>query len=80
MGVYGNGRMGLGGTMSKYNCEYIVNKLTERNLTISFAESCTGGMLAAALTEIPGASKVLRQSYVTYSNEAKSKYTRSKSE
>ncbi len=39
--------------------------------TIALAESCTGGLVAAALTEIPGSSAVLDRSYVTYSNAAK---------
>lgn len=39
--------------------------------TISLAESCTGGLVAAAITEIPGASDVLHASIVSYSNEAK---------
>jgi nicotinamide-nucleotide amidase len=38
---------------------------------IALAESCTGGLVAAALTEIPGSSAVLDRSYVTYSNTAK---------
>jgi len=38
---------------------------------LATAESCTGGLLAAALTEIPGASSVLERGYITYSNEAK---------
>ncbi len=38
---------------------------------IAVAESCTGGLVAAALTEIPGSSAVLDRGYVTYSNEAK---------
>ena len=39
--------------------------------TVALAESCTGGLVAAALTEIPGSSEVLDRGYVTYSNEAK---------
>lgn len=39
--------------------------------TVALAESCTGGLVAAALTEIPGSSAVLERGYVTYSNEAK---------
>jgi len=38
---------------------------------ISTAESCTGGMVAAVITEIPGASQILECSFITYSNEAK---------
>ena len=38
---------------------------------VALAESCTGGLVAAAITEIPGSSAVLDRSFVTYSNEAK---------
>jgi nicotinamide-nucleotide amidase len=42
-----------------------------RGLTLATAESCTGGMIAAALTDIPGSSSVFDRGFVTYSNEAK---------
>ena len=42
-----------------------------RKLTIATAESCTGGLIAAALTEIPGSSDVIDRGFVTYSNAAK---------
>jgi nicotinamide-nucleotide amidase len=43
----------------------------QRTLKIATAESCTGGLLAATLTEIPGSSAVVDRGFVTYSNEAK---------
>ncbi len=46
-------------------------RLAAAGLTVSTAESCTGGMVAAALTDIPGASAVFRYGWVTYCNEAK---------
>ena len=42
-----------------------------KRLTLAAAESCTGGLLAATLTEIPGSSDVLERGFITYSNEAK---------
>jgi nicotinamide-nucleotide amidase len=45
--------------------------LVERRLTLAVAESCTGGMLAARLTSVPGSSAFLERGYVTYSNRAK---------
>jgi nicotinamide-nucleotide amidase len=42
-----------------------------RQLTIAVAESCTGGLLAATLTEIPGSSAAFDRGFVTYSNESK---------
>ena len=49
----------------------IVKKLNKKKLKISFAESCTGGMLASKITSISGASKVFSLGLVTYSNQAK---------
>ena len=51
----------------------VVRLLKEKHLTISAAESCTGGMFASAITNVAGASDVLKASFVTYSNEAKHK-------
>ena len=51
----------------------IIDLLTEKNKTIVTAESCTGGMIAAALTDIPGASAALYGGYVTYANTAKTR-------
>lgn len=44
---------------------------TKKKLTLATAESCTGGLVAATLSEIPGSSSVLDRGFVTYSNEAK---------
>ena len=49
----------------------IVKILTKKKLKISFAESCTGGMLSSAITSVSGASKVFTMGLVTYSNQAK---------
>jgi nicotinamide-nucleotide amidase len=54
--------------------EKTIEKLSKQNQSISFAESCTGGRIAAAFTAISGASNILNGSCVTYSNEIKHKW------
>ena len=54
--------------------EELVSLLIDKGYTISFAESCTGGMAAASIVDVADASKVLNASFVTYANEAKIKY------
>ncbi|GAA5058380.1 CinA family protein [Erythrobacter westpacificensis] len=49
----------------------VVEENTAAGRKVALAESCTGGLVAAAITEIPGSSAVLDRSFVTYSNEAK---------
>lgn len=49
----------------------VVKKLCERGLTLSSAESCTGGYFGKRITDIPGASSVFKGGFITYSNEAK---------
>ena len=49
----------------------VVNKLIKKNLKVSFAESCTGGLLSSSITSISGSSKVFNLGLVTYSNKAK---------
>ena len=49
----------------------VVKKLLQKKLKISFAESCTGGMLSSIITSIGGSSKVFNLGLVTYSNKAK---------
>lgn len=59
-------------------CKEIVEVLNDKNKTISFMESCTGGFLANEITNISGASNVLKASAITYSNEYKIKFGVSK--
>ena len=51
----------------------LVKLLTKKRLKISFAESCTGGLLSSAITSISGSSKVFTIGLVTYSNQSKIK-------
>jgi len=51
----------------------LIKKLNKKKLKISFAESCTGGLLANTITSISGASKVFNMGFITYSNQAKIK-------
>jgi nicotinamide-nucleotide amidase len=52
--------------------EVVLAEAREQQLRIATAESCTGGLIAALLTEIPGSSDVLDRGFVVYSNRAKS--------
>lgn len=49
----------------------VIKLLKKRNLTLSVAESCTGGMLSSKIVDVPGASEAFKFSAITYSNEAK---------
>jgi nicotinamide-nucleotide amidase len=51
--------------------ERLLAMCEDRNLTVAFAESCTGGLLAGLITEISGSSRVFDRGFVTYSNAAK---------
>jgi len=51
--------------------ESLLTRLQSKGLTLATAESCTGGLIAAALTAIPGSSATLLAGFVTYSNAAK---------
>ena len=51
--------------------EKVVELLADRHYTVTTAESCTGGLIAGTLVNVAGASDVLNEGYVTYSNEAK---------
>lgn len=53
--------------------EEVIKYLINNNMTISAAESCTGGMIISTLINVSGSSKVIKESYVTYANEAKIK-------
>jgi nicotinamide-nucleotide amidase len=51
----------------------VIERLTQANATIATAESCTGGLIAGALTDVPGASAAFFGGYVTYDNAAKTR-------
>jgi len=59
------------GTDEKSLAEIVGRRLSKLGKTIAVAESCTGGLLAAMLTEIPGASNYFKYGWITYSNDAK---------
>ena len=63
--------------MNRYNIaaeDSVVEALMEKGWHISFAESCTGGLVAGRLVDVPNASRVFDVSFVTYANEAKMEY------
>ncbi|MDD2942970.1 MAG: CinA family nicotinamide mononucleotide deamidase-related protein [bacterium] len=62
--IYGNGQV-------ESIAEVVVDGLRRRNETVTFAESCTGGMLASLLVGVSGASAVFTAGYVTYGNQVK---------
>jgi nicotinamide-nucleotide amidase len=68
-------RTALGGTIYSTSEatleEVIVELLTKRKETVALAESCTGGLLADRITNVPGASAILLAAYVPYANQAK---------
>ncbi|MDV3250665.1 CinA family protein [Devosia sp. BK] len=53
--------------------KHIIDLLRDSSKTIVTAESCTGGLIAAALTDVPGSSAAVHGGYITYSNAAKSR-------
>lgn len=55
------------------NAETLLQQLRAKNLTLSTAESCTGGLLSALITEISGSSDVFSHGYITYANAAKTR-------
>ena len=61
----------MSGSASRALARSLLDLCRMRKLTIVTAESCTGGLVAGALTEIPGSSDVVDRGFVTYSNEAK---------
>ena len=55
-----------------YSYKIIIKKLLKRNITISIAESCTGGLLSSKFTSVAGISKIFNMGLITYSNKSKS--------
>src|SRR6516165_4110861 len=61
----------MGGSDARSLSRSLLDLCRMRKLTIATAESCTGGLVAGALTDIPGSSDVIDRGFVTYSNDAK---------
>lgn len=64
-------QVGIGTERNLSLAERLVSELTTKGLYITTVESCTGGALAYYITNIPGASGIMKDAFVTYSNEAK---------
>ena len=61
----------MGGSDARALSRALLDLCRMRKLTIATAESCTGGLVAGALTDIPGSSDVIDRGFVTYTNDAK---------
>ena len=59
--------------MTKQLSATLIDILRKRDMSVSTAESCSGGMIATAITDIPGASDVFNYGFVVYSNDAKTR-------
>ena len=55
-----------------YSYKIFIKKLLKRNISISVAESCTGGLLSSSFTSVAGISKIFNMGLITYSNKSKS--------
>lgn len=55
----------------KAEIKELLEFLIDKKLTITAAESCTGGLISSAIVDMPGVSEIFHEGYVTYSNEAK---------
>ncbi|MEM7748535.1 MAG: CinA family protein, partial [Pseudomonadota bacterium] len=55
----------------RQSASQLLNALQSRFMMVATAESCTGGLISALLTEVPGSSAVVERAYIAYSNEAK---------
>jgi nicotinamide-nucleotide amidase len=61
----------MAGSDARALARSLLDLCRSRKLTIATAESCTGGLVAGAMTDIPGSSDVIDRGFITYSNEAK---------
>ena len=68
--IYGFSKLNIAILDNKLE-DIVVSLMNKKGMTLSLAESCTGGMLASHIVNIPGSSNVLERSIITYSNKAK---------
>ncbi|GGY40218.1 CinA family protein [Parvularcula lutaonensis] len=61
----------IGDPQSRALAQKVITRAASEGLTAATAESCTGGLISAALTSVPGSSAVFTHGFVTYANEAK---------
>ncbi len=61
----------IAGYNEKSHAAILISELKKKHMTLSTAESCTGGLISSSITDVPGSSEVFKSGFVTYSNQSK---------